>query len=253
MNNNYLLVSLLFISQISFASNFYDEHTQGWFWYRESKIPKEENEKSHAKEKINPVVALDHLQEELKQAKANAIMNPSIENVRDYVVLQQQVSDRASQFATIWKQVLLLYPTLDYSIQHPTAQLARQSRHDQQNSERKHALNVLSKSWGLFFFYRSTCPYCHRFAPILKSFANDNKFSLVPITLDKQFLSDFPDSKYDQGQALRFQISVVPALFAVNPKTGKAQPIGYGFMTRDELESHLYDFYLRLQEGKSYA
>lgn len=93
---------------------------------------------------------------------------------------------------------------------------------------------------NLFFFYTSNCPYCHKFAPILKSFVDSYKINLVPITQNGIMLSAFPDSKIDNGlQSAMFHVRGVPALFALDPNTHEVILVGYGFMTEKDLKNRI--------------
>jgi len=42
------------------------------------------------------------------------------------------------------------------------------------------------------FFFRGACPYCHKFAPLLKAFADRYGFRLVDVSLDGGGLPEFP-------------------------------------------------------------
>ena len=97
--------------------------------------------------------------------------------------------------------MLLNYPELDFSLRHPTNNLAKQIDLDSARQQENAAIQQFSQHNGLFFFYRSTCPYCQRFAPILKDFSSRYGLSVVPITTDGISLPEFPNSHSDQGQA----------------------------------------------------
>ena len=111
--------------------------------------------------------------------------------------------------------------------------------YDQQKLTEDAVIRELAKKSGLFFFYRSTCPYCQRFAPIVKAFAESYGLTIIPITTDGIALPEFPDSHPDQGQAEKFHVTVEPALFSVNPYTHQAIPIAYGLVSEAELKKHL--------------
>ncbi|HHF7375959.1 MULTISPECIES: type-F conjugative transfer system pilin assembly thiol-disulfide isomerase TrbB [Legionellaceae] len=92
---------------------------------------------------------------------------------------------------------------------------------------------------GLILFYASTCPHCHQFAPILKSWVVQNEVEVLPLAFDNLPLPEFPNflpattewiNAAFQGQPINY-----PALFVVNPKTKMLFPVGFGSMTQDEL------------------
>ena len=168
------------------------------------------------------------------------IAEPTIENLEKYIALQEQMGDRAEKVANLWEQVLLKNPQLNYSLSHPTNNVALQVYHEQESVEKDKAIKLFAKKTGLFFFYRSTCSYCKHFAPILKNFAERNGLTVIPITLDGISLDEFPNSKVDSGQSAQFHVTMTPSLFAVNPYTQKAFPVAYGLISETELRDNIY-------------
>lgn len=243
-----MLTVLVSSAALAQHQTFYVSHAQGWHWYEIDVTPKQVKPKQTP---VNPAVEMEALQTQLKEVKARAILYPTINNVRNYITLQNQISAKAHQFGQAWQQVLLRYPELDFSIQNPTAQLARFGAIDARKADVEQALREFSNQYGLFFFYRSTCPYCHRFAPVLKRLVERYNIALVPITLDGPTLPEFPYSKRDLGQALRFKVKVVPAVFAINSRTQKITPIGFGFMSLQELKQRIYQLMKQTKQANT--
>ncbi len=216
------------------ADNYWEQHSVGWHWYQD---PQENQTPSVTP--MNPVQIMEAWQQKIKYSLDQAILNPTSENVRAYITLQNQISAQANQFSKTWQAVLLSYPQLDYSLQHPTNNIAKQVYLDQKQQDETKAIQQLAQHSGLFFFYRSSCPYCQRFAPIVKNFSQRYGISVVPITTDGVALPEFPNSHADQGQSERFNITQEPALFTVDPYTHQAVPVGYGLMSEDELRERI--------------
>lgn len=217
-------------------TSFWGEHAQGWHWYED---PAEDQNSEQALSQADPVQVMDALQKAVKQKLDRAILNPSQENMRDYIALQNQVSDKASQFAKAWRSTLLSYPGLDFNLTHPASAVGKEVYTTEQRAAEDKVIHDWAQHTGLFFFYRSSCPYCQRFAPILKDFVGRYGISVVPVTTDGISLPDFPDSHVDQGQAARFNVTVEPALFTVNPYTQQIVPVAYGLMAEDELKQRI--------------
>lgn len=231
-----------------------NEREIGWYW--DGKAEKEEaNRKSQPLKQIEQIKKKEDdneinnqfsaIQQNLKHALRKAYLNPTPENIYQYKIVQDEISARANQFATLWEKMLLLHPDRDYSLDHPTSGVGLQVYHENESREKSKLIAKFAKSSGLFFFYRSTCPYCQRFAPILKNFAERYQITIIPITLDGISLPEFPDSHTDQGQAKQFHVTVEPSLFAVNPYTQKAYPIAYGLVSEDELGNHIVNIMTR--------
>ena len=219
------------------ADNFWKEKSVGWHWYQDSAEDKPISNNSTAM--TDPISAMEILQHQVKQTLDLAILNPTEENIRNYIALQNQLGDRAQHFADVWRSVLLNNPELDFSLQHPTNNLAKQIDLDNTRRQEDAAIQQFAQHNGLFFFYRSTCPYCQRFAPIVKDFSRRYGLVVVPITTDGISLPEFPQSHWDQGQAVRLKVTVEPALFTADPKTHRIVPVSYGLLSEDELRQRL--------------
>jgi len=233
---------ICFINICSYAdSAYYDEHATGWHWYHEKNLT--ENLKAQ-----DPITRMNALKKAITYVLDKAILDPTEENVKAYIQLQTLVSNQASAFSQTWQKVLWQSPELDYTLIHPVNSLGRAVDINLKEQEERAALAKLAQESGLFFFYRSSCPYCRRFAPIVKSFANKYAFKVIPITTDGITLPEFPNSKIDRGQAARFVVNYEPALFAVNPYTGKAYPISYGLVSEQELRGRILNIVHNFKE-----
>jgi conjugal transfer pilus assembly protein TraF len=219
------------------ADNFWEERAVGWHWYQDP----EENQPISPDSTVtnDPIATMEALHHQVQQTLDQAILNPTEDNIRQYIALQNQLGERAQHFAEVWKSVLLNYPELDFSLRHPTNNLAKQIDLDSTHQQENAAIQQFAQHNGLFFFYRSSCPYCQRFAPILKDFSSRYGLSVIPITTDGISLPEFPHSHSDQGQAARLKVTVEPALFTADPQTHRIIPVSYGLLSEDELRQRL--------------
>ena len=225
------------------ALTYYEEHAEGWHWYK-NLIEEEKEGKEQKASKLqsqDPVKELAAFKKSIEKALAAAILRPTDENVAKYISLQNRLGNQASLFSDVWQRVLLNNPNLDYSLIHPTNSLGKQVDLDLKRAKEDAAIAKLAKESGLFFFYSSNCAYCRKFAPILKEFAEIHKLTVIPISIDGTFLPEFPNSKLDKGHAAKFNVTVFPSLFAVNPYTGKAYPVSYGLSSHAELRGRILD------------
>lgn len=241
----FILLLTLISSLNSLAESYYTDHSKGWHWYDD---PKEQpKQKVEQPKELNATQQVSNVRDNVKLALDTAILNPTPDNVQHYLQLQNQLNQRADQLSTVWQQVLLTHPELNYSLSHPTNQIGIQVHQAEESKEKDAALNAFKQQYGLFFFYKSTCPYCKRFAPILTSFAERNGIAIIPITIDGISLPEFPNSKADTGQAQQFHVTMTPALFAVNPYTNKAFPVAYGLTSETELRDNIYKIMTQYQ------
>lgn len=243
---------LLLVNRVAFADDYYSQHAIGWHWYDDPTEKKEikNNSADNKNEKQDPNTVVETARKRITTALNKVIAEPTIKNLQQYLALQEQLGDRAEKVAELWQQVLLKNPELNYSLSHPTNNVALQVYHEEQSKEKEEALKLFSKQTGLFFFYRSTCKYCQRFAPILKSFAKRNGITVIPITMDGIPLPEFPNSKSDSGQSIQFHVTMTPSLFAVNPYTQKAFPVAYGLTSETELRDNIYKIMKLYERGE---
>lgn len=246
-----IMVLSLFCSATTFANDYYSQHETGWYWFDDPAQNQTKNSTVQPTKENDATKSVEDSRKILKESLDKAIIDPTPENVERYIALQNQMSERANKFANTWQQVILNHPELNYSISHPTNNVALQVYHENESKEKDVVLDQFAQHSGLFFFYRSTCPYCQRFAPILKHFAEAHHIVVIPITMDGISLPEFPDSKQDSGQAEKFHVTVEPSLYAVDPLTQKAYPVAFGLTSETELQNNIYNIMTHYQAGTS--
>lgn len=223
---------------------YYSSNAMGWHWGDVNKHEVDNDDEDQS----DPVVQMNAVRATISRAKDQMVLNPTKENVKNYINIQNQVSQNATKVGQTWQEVLLENPEMNYSLVHPTNNLAKQVENDVESANENEALKEFAKRSGLFFFYRSTCPYCVRFAPIVKEFAESYGITVVPITTDGVSLPEFPKSFTDQGQAVKFNVKVEPALFAVNPYTHQAIPLAYGLTSEVDIKRKILSVINKLKK-----
>ncbi|MFO1388309.1 conjugal transfer protein TraF [Cellvibrio sp.] len=219
---------------------YYQDRERGWFWYETEKQP-EKKKKPTKKAEPSPVEPMPQLTakeilreqgKKMEEALATAMLNPTRENYLEYMRQMNAIQERSMQFANGFTQVLWSAPQYDRNIQAPSSPQARFVA-EQQSSEKKAAsLIEISKKNGLLFFFRSDCPFCHKFAPILADLAKDFGFDVVPVSLDGGGLPEFPNPKVNNEMGRKLNVQSVPALYLVDPKNNSVSAVSYGFNNR---------------------
>lgn len=219
------------------------QHRIGWHWYQSRIIsPKAQPTptlNATSSPSLSPSQILQRLRQRLKIALDRAIVYPTPQHIAAYLTLQNQLNAQAHRFAQVWQTTLLHYPELNYSLRHPTHPLAKEALGEQQRPLEDQQLRTMAGRYGLMFFYHSTCPYCQRFAPIVKRLGERYGMSVLAITTDQTDLPEFPDSRRDQGQAAKLGITVEPALLAFDTQTQQFIPVGFGLLSEEELRTRL--------------
>lgn len=225
---------------------FYSTHAVGWFWYQattDGATKKSLNpiKPAAAMALINsipdPIKRLQAMQHLLTEAKDTAVLQPTMTHIATFLTLQNAVSANATRLRQNWQALLLNSPALNFNVNHPTSEWANNAALQTEQSDTSQAIRQFAKHYGLFFFYRSTCPHCQHFAPVVQMFAAEYGFAVVPVTLDGNALPEFPNSVPDHGQATRLNVQEVPSLFAVNPDTHEVIALGAGDRAMDQLQN----------------
>lgn len=186
------------------------------------------------------LAAFAHLQKHLEESRTIAIMRPTEANVRHYLELEAQVVAQASRFADVAQQVAWAHPELDPTVQgRPVNAKALEVFEGAQAAERARAVGELARDHVLFFFYRSDCPYCHAFAPILAGLTARHGLQVVAVSLDGGPMPGFPLARPDNGIATALKVTQVPAVFLAQPYTGQITPVGFGLLSEAQLLERL--------------
>jgi conjugal transfer pilus assembly protein TraF len=217
---------------------FWDRKAEGWHWYEvfSRDAQREPPPAQEAKIPPTPTQTLATFKAEVTRRLHRALVEPSFQNVKAYQMIQKILVDRSETFAKRWLEVLYQTPELDETVRYPISQAARHIYLDRRVQETTQVMKTLSKRYGLLFFFKGDCPYCHQFAPLVKQFSNTYGWSVLAVSLDGSSLKEFPGSQRDNGAASKLNIEQVPALVAVNPQTGHLVPVSYGMQSVDQLE-----------------
>ena len=219
-------------------SSFFGKRAEGWHWYEDSSA---ENSLAELQKKLIPLPTevIKTQRKELETKLHAAIVEPTHQNIIAYILAQRALMDQSQRFSEAWKRVVMTTPSLDETLIHPVDQNARHVYYDKHHKELQARIKKFAQEYGLFFFFRKNCPYCHGFAPIVKRFSEKYSWSVLAVSLDGGTLSEFPEARQDNGIAKRLQVSHVPALIALHPKTGKLIPLSYGMVSESEIEARV--------------
>ncbi|RME84471.1 MAG: conjugal transfer protein TraF [Zetaproteobacteria bacterium] len=227
------LALLACCAQAAYASDpgsFLAHRPGGWFWYEQH------DDRAHR----FPPRSVKEARKELERLLEAALEDPTPERVAAYIRLQNWLNARAEAFAAAWRRALVLHPELDYSIEHPTDARGIVVKREQELRRKREVVRRLARRYGLFFVFRSTCPFCHEQAPMLKRFERRYGMAVLPISTDGGGLPEYPNPMPDWLSA-RVRVPVVPALFLVDPHARRIVPIAYGMVSERELVDRIVD------------
>jgi conjugal transfer pilus assembly protein TraF len=235
----YLMV-ILNASQ-SCADSFYKDKKRGWYWFeqkKEEKIQEEQEELTQELKIQNSREKLERLQKKLEDARIHSVMSPTVENVTEYIRLQRIVLDKAAKFEKTWKLALLKDPSLNDTIKNPINNNAIRIADEIKQQEKQVEIEKFAQNYGLIYVYAGRCKFCTEFAPILKEFAENYKFSVAALPVDGSKNSEFATTE-NLNLIKHLQIKTTPSVFAYSPRDNKVLPLGTGFMSEGELATNV--------------
>lgn len=223
---------------------YWSEANRGWFFYEpkpnrqpRTAVPANPGPSGTLAGKHPDLVRFEELQRRVEETRNIAIINPTEENLRNFLYAQHEALERASRFGEAAQRVVWATPEIDPTVQGRPTSAPGMAEYDAQQSQRAaQKFAQLSQTHGFFFFFRSDCPFCHRFAPILQQFSERTGIRVMAVSMDGGALPSFPDAVPDNGIAQRLNVEQVPALFLAEPLSGRVLPIGYGVISPVDLE-----------------
>lgn len=226
---------LLFVFTIQsvHASTFFQRRAEGWHWYE---MIQTENEADAEEQLSSPTALINQQKQELEESLYKAIISGQPKDVLEYIEKQKALMDQSTRFAHAWQVAILTHPDLDERVKHPTEQFSHDAYYKVQQQKRTDLIKSLSNEYGLFFFFKGDCPYCHTFAPVVRGFAEVYGWEVLPISIDGSTVEEFPHPQMDNGIVERLGIQNVPALIAIHPQTKKMIPLAYGVASLEEIE-----------------
>ena len=102
-----------------------DERKLGsWFYCNSEKVKREAKEREQQPAQTVPAVErMAAITKQLDELKALAILEPTSENIVNYIRFQREQLDRASTFADTWSRSIWQNPELDYTLERPVGTL----------------------------------------------------------------------------------------------------------------------------------
>lgn len=202
--------------------------------------PKPADAKEAKTREEEAVERLKAWQKELEAKRALSIMEPTPENVRAYIEAQEQMMQRVALYSDVWRRVIWQNPDLNYELKRPVNNAAIATYNSNRKAAEMKTLDEINKEWGIFFFFRSDCPYCHRMSPTLKFLSDTYGITVFPVSIDGGVLPEFPNPQRDNGTAQMLGIRQVPMLILGNVKDKRLIPIGSGVISAHDIIERIY-------------
>jgi conjugal transfer pilus assembly protein TraF len=228
---------------------YYEGKEEGWFWREgvlEAVIDEAPIEIEQGKE-LNVEVSLpeqlvgprplspEWMRVKLPEYRDRALEYPTQDNVRAYFYLQRHAMNVAERFARVAQQVVLSDPTLDENTRRPISSYGGHVFDEVARENRLRVAMKIASMAGVWYFYRSDCPYCHAQNPVLERLQRRIGLAVLPIALDDRAMPEARFSGYvpDRGHAQELGVTQTPTLYLVRP--GEFVLLSEGLVTDDGL------------------
>lgn len=241
---------LMVLGHTNAQEGYYEKKEEGWFWRELIPLPLPEplapepliaEEPQVAPPEPEPVpearpFSPGWLREKLPEYRDRALEDPSPENVRAYYYLQRYAMDVAQRFALVAQKVVLADPSLDENTRRP---ISTYGAHVFDEVARENLILVASKIAslaGVWYFYRSDCPYCRAQNPVLDRLQRRIGLAVLPIALDNRAMPEGAFARFvaNRGHAEQLGVTQTPTLYLVR-KPNEFVLLSEGLVTDDGL------------------
>lgn len=224
-------------------------YKKGFFWYDDpAKKSEAEDEEvlpptgaasSPSKEEMVDLNS-KWLKENMPRLLTQAMDNPTAENLSRYYTAQRLMLDISTRFSDKSKDYFLKNPMMSEKRRQPVEKVALDAHRTVVEKNQQTVMKDIFTKSGLFFFFQSTCQFCHEESQILQFMQNYYSVDILPISMDGRPLHNglFQDFNIPNAQIIdQFKIREVPTIFLVSKDGTSAQRISEGMISADELKN----------------
>ena len=215
----------------------------GWHFYCDrDEAEDEEPQTGQAPKTASARERILATREALEEARARAVLEPTQDNVKAYLRLQQEALQNAAAFSDAFRRAVWSNPALDYTLRRPVGALAKRLWTEERRAERDATLARLGERYGLIYLGSEKCPGCRVFGPLLRAFALRHGLEVLAVSMTGGPLDGWPEAVADKGRAARLGIEapVLPALILYDTRTRRAIPVSYGVVAEDQLAERIF-------------
>lgn len=201
--------------------------------------PEEQPPAEEPDEYLSAQERLAAFSDRVEEAKAEAILDPTIENLTAYMRIQKEMIDRAENFQKTWQLALFGTPDLDHNTVYPLTNPGVFDYQDRQRLEREAKLAEISQSHVIMYVTENpdVCYTCETQNGIVRDLIDQHATAVFVVSKDGYRYEDFPDAEIDRGQLEAMGLAENPTPFFVilEPASGDIRQIGHGLITRDQI------------------
>ncbi|EHL6010552.1 TPA: conjugal transfer protein TraF, partial [Escherichia coli] len=148
--------------------------------------------------------------------------------------------DIGTRFSDKSKDYFLKNPMMSEKRRQPVEKVALDAHRTVVEKNQQTVMKDIFTKSGLFFFFQSTCQFCHEESQTLQFMQNYYSVEILPVSMDGRPLQNglFQDFSVPNAQIIdQFKIREVPTIFLVSKDGSSAQRISEGMITAEELKN----------------
>lgn len=232
-------------------SDIWRRADRGFNWYPPDEPPVR-RKKAPPVAPIVPLSAFDStkaINRHYEALKDIAVINPTEHNVYAFHKFKAEMLDQSQRFTAVSQRVVWQSPDIDFNNINPFVSFAQTDIRNASYQGERDQVAAIAQEYGLLFFYRSDCSYCHIQAPVLADLAQRFGIQVIPVSLDGGPIPGFANWRPDNGIARQVSagrgIEVTPTLYLVSRRTQEAIMLGSGVMGQDDIVRRILVFKTR--------
>lgn len=211
-----------------FASDFYFERQRGWYWHEQSQTEDEAQEQPELQ--LAPQQQLQQIQQKFEDSKARAVLNPTLENVREFLKTQKEMVDKASEFSRVAELAILSDSSLTYEGVNSN-NAANNIAYNLHKENTKQVVKDLGHDYGLLLFVKPDCQFSAEMKKVVEHIYIEHGFEFSEI----EVMADTRNAEL----AARLGVERFPSVYAYNPEQDLMIPLSYGLISVAELEHNI--------------
>ena len=246
-----VLVGLLNILAANYAwaeNIFYNDRERGWYFGESFAVEKKPQPTRKNLSEMNADQVLETLnavQKEMQVRQARFTLEPTVENTRAFLDYQRLMFKNGSEASEAMKTVLIKYPYLDSRLENPINQQAIQIQTLESKAANDLKIKEFAQNFKLYYFFKSNCPYCQAFQPVLEKLGKVYGFKIEAIGHEGNKLenTDSISTRIDNTLASKLNITTYPTIIAYNNQNNIYLPISRGFLPLEDLKLNILHVY----------
>ncbi|MCB4496391.1 conjugal transfer protein TraF [Escherichia coli] len=180
------------------------------------------------------------LKDNMPRLLTQAMDNPTPENLSRFYTAQRLMLDIGTRFSDKSKDYFLKNPMMSEKRRQPVEKVALDAHRTVVEKNQQTVMKDIFTKSGLFFFFQSTCQFCHEESQTLQFMQNYYSVEILPVSMDGRPLQNglYQDFSVPNAQIIdQFKIREVPTIFLVSKDGSSAQRISEGMITAEELKN----------------